>query len=295
MAFHFKEFSVDDSACAMKVGTDSVLLGAWTDFSGCSNILDIGTGCGLLALMAAQESNAVITAIDIDEDACIQAKKNFSESPWSDRLLCIPQGLEEFTVSRLASKSESGDHIADSGDYLVSSSGQVADSGDRLVNTYDHIITNPPYFINSLKSPDIGRNTARHNDGLPLKSLLEFSFMLLSDSGKLSMVFPYSDSPLLISLAAEQGFNLVRQCLIIPKEGKEPNRILLAFTKGPVESQCAPAISKVQDTSAFGDGHFTPGNRADQHKYTTLTIRDCHGKYTQEYINLTARFYLSLS
>jgi len=295
MAFHFKEFSVDDSACAMKVGTDSVLLGAWTDFSGCSNILDIGTGCGLLALMAAQESNALITAIDIDEDACRQAEKNFSESPWSDRLLCIPQGLEEFTISRLASRKDAFDSLADSGDHLAGSSGHVADSSGHMVNTFDHLITNPPYFINSLKSPDTGRNTARHNDGLPLKSLVEFSYMLLSDSGKLSMVFPYSDSHLLISLAAEQGLNLVRQCLIIPKEGKEPNRILLEFQKGQVESQGTAAINKVQDTSAFGDGHFTPGNRADQHKLTTLTIRDSHGKYTQEYINLTERFYLSLS
>lgn len=249
MAFHFKEFSVDDSACAMKVGTDSVLLGAWADFAGCSNILDIGTGCGLLALMAAQESNAVITAIDIDEDACRQAEKNFSESPWSDRLLCIPQGLEEFTISRLASRKDA----------------------------FDHLITNPPYFINSLKSPDTGRNTARHNDGLPLKSLVEFSSLLLKDSGKLSVIFPFADSPLLISLDKECSLSLSRQLIISPKEGKEPNRILLEFQKGPVESQDADAISEVQG------------------KLTTLTIRDSHGKYTQEYINLTERFYLNLS
>lgn len=248
MAFRFKQFHVDDSNCAMKVGTDSVLLGAWTDFSHCNDILDIGTGCGLLALMAAQECQAAITAIDIDEEACRQATANFNNSRWSDRIQCINRGLEEFSLNGAATTTAS----------------------------FDHIITNPPFFINSLKSPDSGRNKARHNDGLPLKSLLEYSSLLLRDSGRLSMVFPYDDSFLLISQAREFSLNLSRQLTIIPGEGKEPNRILLEFTKVP-----------------FGSSETTTLLTAD--KSSTLTIRDCHGKYTAEYISFTDRFYLKLS
>ena len=248
MAFRFKQFTVDDSNSAMKVGTDSVLLGAWADFSGCSTILDVGTGSGLLALMAAQECSAIITAIDIDEDAYLQATVNFNNSPWGDKIQCIHQGLEEYACNQTAAKAR----------------------------PFDHIITNPPYFINSLKSPDSGRNKARHNDGLPLKSLLEYSSLLLRDSGKLSIVFPYNDNFLLINQAREFSLNLSRQLIIIPKQGKEPNRILLEFTKVP-----------------FGSSETTTLLTAD--KTATLTIRDRYGKYTAEYISFTDRFYLKLA
>lgn len=238
MAFRFKQFSVDDSGCAMKVGTDSVLLGAWADYTANTRILDIGTGCGLLALIAAQESNAIVTAIDIEETACRKAAENFRQSPWPARLQCIHQGLQEFTHNRIVSKAV----------------------------PFDHIITNPPYFINSLKSPDTGRNTARHTDGLPLETLIKLSSLLLADYGKLSKVFPFSESSLLISLAADHSLNLSRLLIIIPKLGKEPNRILLELTKGSVETV----------------------------ETAELAIRDEKGHYTEEYIGLTERFYLHL-
>lgn len=238
MAFRFKQFSVNDSSCAMKVGTDSVLLGAWADYNDNASILDVGTGCGLLALMAAQESEAVVTAIDIDADACRQASENFGNSPWNNRFRCIHLGLEEFTKSHLSNH-------------------------DQL---FDHIITNPPYFINSLKSPDTGRNTARHNDELPLKTLVELSSQLLKDSRKFSIVFPFAESSLLISFATDNALNLSRQLTIIPKQGKDPNRILLEFTKGPVES----------------------------HETRELAIRDEKGHYTEEYVEMTEKFYLQL-
>ncbi len=243
MPFSFNHFFVDDSQCAMKVGTDSVLLGAWTDFSGCSMILDIGTGCGLLALIAAQQStnliaaqsNALITAIDIDEAACRQAEENFRKSTWNSQLQCIHSSLEEFTINR-----------------------------DADAPSYDLIITNPPFFINSLKSPHTGRNTARHTDGLPLDSLLACSALLLSATGKLSIVFTYADSNILINTAQKYALNPSRQLIIIPKQGKKPNRILLEFTKGPVKSV----------------------------ETTELAIRDGEGKYTDEYVKITEDFYL---
>lgn len=253
MPFRFKQFSVDDSQCAMKVGTDSVLLGAWTDYSGCSRILDIGTGCGLLALIAAQKTalqNATMKAIDIDADACSQAEENFRKSQWSNRLQCLHQGLEEFTLNRQSDNMKSADLISESKNAL-----------------FDLIITNPPYFINSLKSPHTGRNTARHNDGLPLDSLLAYSAKLLTDAGKLSIVFPYAESNIMINTAQKHALNLSRQLIVIPKQGKKPNRILMEFIKEPVESV----------------------------ETTQLVIRDGEGKYTSEYFKLTEDFYLGLT
>lgn len=234
MSFNFKQFSVDDALCAMKVGTDSVLLGAWADVEKSQQILDIGTGCGLLALMTAQRSEGEITAIDIHEASVIQAEENFKQSPWAVRLQVQHISLQNFS--------------------------------ETANIKFDHLITNPPYFINSLKSPDNGRSTARHTDELPLKSLVKLSSLLLTDSGKLSVVFPFAESQILISLAAESSLSIKRQLIIIPKQGKEPNRILLEFTKKPVKNM----------------------------KIAKLTIRDLNGKYTQEYIDLTESFYLKL-
>jgi tRNA1Val (adenine37-N6)-methyltransferase len=234
MPFNFKQFSVDDSSCAMKVGTDSVLLGAWADVEKSQQILDIGTGSGLLALMTAQRSEGEITAIDIHEASVNQAEENFKQSPWAVRLQVQCISLQSFS--------------------------------ETTSIKFDHLITNPPYFINSLKSADNGRNTARHTDELPLKSLVELSSLLLTDSGKLSVVFPFAESQILISLAAESSLSIKRQLIIIPKQGKEPNRILLEFTKKPVKNM---EIAK-------------------------LTIRDLNGKYTQEYIDLTESFYVKL-
>jgi tRNA1Val (adenine37-N6)-methyltransferase len=133
MAFRFKQFSVDDTGCPMKVGTDSVLLGAWAALENSRTILDIGTGCGLLAMIAAQRSEATITAIEIDPAAIEVAKSNFKRSLWSDRLEGICISLQE---------------------YLK----------EENPGLFDHIISNPPYFINSLKAP--GRNAA--TPGIPI-------------------------------------------------------------------------------------------------------------------------------
>ncbi|MGE5316659.1 MAG: tRNA1(Val) (adenine(37)-N6)-methyltransferase [Chloroflexota bacterium] len=261
MAFHFKQFSIDDSNCPMKVGTDSVLLGAWTDFSSASTVLDIGTGCGILALMAAQKSTAMITAIEIDTGACMQASGNFKLSPWSDRLLCRNIGLEQFNgllKNGIKPDAENNAELIFNEGLLVS---------DKYSTNFDHIITNPPYFINSLKSPVQSRNKARHTDDLPLEVLMEKTASLLANGGRLSIVFPYKESQLLISLASLHNLNLSQKLNIIPKEGKDPNRVLLEFRKGQAEK-------KVEDN---------------------LAIRDRSGVYTQEYRKLTNLFYLHLT
>ena len=130
--FSFKQFTVYHDRCAMKVGTDGVLLGAWTDVSGARDILDIGTGTGLIALMLAQRSEAHIVAVDIDEDAVKQAKENVEKSPWPGRI-----------------EVERHDICCFNSDIR-----------------YDVIVSNPPYFFNSLKCPDGQRNIARHTVGL---------------------------------------------------------------------------------------------------------------------------------
>lgn len=128
--FSFKQFTVYHDRCAMKVGTDGVLLGAWADVVSARNILDIGTGTGLISLMMAQRCNARIRAVDIDADAVEQARGNVAASPWQDRIEVELQDICHFTSETL----------------------------------FDVIVSNPPYFTDSLKCPGKQRNIARHTD-----------------------------------------------------------------------------------------------------------------------------------
>ena len=131
--FQFKQFTVRQDKCAMKVGTDGVLLGAWVDVDRCNRILDVGTGTGLIALMLAQRSEALIEAIDIDAAACEQAQENAAASPFAGRVQVAHAAFANFDNA----------------------------------HPYDLIVSNPPYFARSLKCPDQQRSTARHNDTLP--------------------------------------------------------------------------------------------------------------------------------
>lgn len=156
--FQFKQFKVYQDKAAMKVGTDGVLIGAWSKLENANNILDIGTGTGLLALMAAQRNkNAEIVAIDIDEDACQQAYENFQASPWADRLTIVHSPLQDFHSHTL----------------------------------FENIISNPPYFQYSQKSDKQSRNLARHDDSLSLNELLIHSNRLSSKNSTLSLIIPH--------------------------------------------------------------------------------------------------------
>ncbi len=198
--FQFKQFTVWHDHCAMKVGTDSVLLGAWTDFSGAANILDIGTGSGILALMAAQKApNAQIDAIDIDAAAVEQARENFSRSQWKDRITIYHQSLQEFA--------------------------------NTPTKRYDIIISNPPYFSNALKSPDKQRTTARHNDDLDLKTLFEAANQLLESTGSLNLILPVAQGRQSIDEAARLGLTCIHQTFVKPTENAVPKRSLLCFSK----------------------------------------------------------------
>jgi len=173
--FQFKEFSVNQDRCAMKIGTDSVLLGAWAnlDFNPFS-ILDIGAGTGVLSLMMAQRSPAeVIDAIEIDDNAYEQCVDNFETSPWGDRLFCYHAALQEFT--------------------------------EEIEDKYDLIISNPPFYSEDYKTEDKQRDLARFQDAMPFEHLIEAVAKLLSKAGKFAVVIPYSEEEKLISLASKSG------------------------------------------------------------------------------------------
>lgn len=156
--FQFKKFRIEQDLCAMKVCTDSCILGAYANPEGAKKILDIGTGTGLLALMLAQKSSAIIDAVEIEENAFNQARENFSHSPWKDRLNIFHDTIQDFASKRF--------------------------------DKYDFIISNPPFFSNQLKSSQEKRNIALHSSSLTFKELIGAVLQLLSRNGKFTVLLP---------------------------------------------------------------------------------------------------------
>ena len=175
-SFQFKQFTINQDRCAMKVGTDGVLLGAWATISHRPfSILDIGAGTGLIALMMAQKSDAqLIDAIEIDEDAYEQCVENFETSTWGDRLFCYHAGLDEFV--------------------------------EEIDDKYDLIISNPPFYSEDTQSGDKQRDIARSNLSLPFEELLQSVSTLLSNEGKFNVIIPFKEQEKFITMAS--NFNL---------------------------------------------------------------------------------------
>lgn len=197
--FTFKQFHIDHSRCAMKVGTDGTLLGAWATMPANGRILDIGTGTGLIAIMAAQRtSEAKITAIDIDEDCVLQAQENIAASPWPDRIEVIHSALQEFDASE----------------------------------KFDVIISNPPYFIDSQLSPDAARSTARHTTTLPFNELVTGVRRLLADEGHFSLILPPTEMERFRSAARGVMF-VVRECHVWSTPTSGVRRIMAEFQAEP--------------------------------------------------------------
>ena len=201
--FEFKKFTVYQERCAMKVGTDGTLLGAWASApADACRILDIGTGTGLIALMMAQRyPEAEVTGIDIDGEAVSQAMENANASPFSNRV-----------------------HIIQ------------ADIADYAVEPFGAIVCNPPYFVDSLTCPDPSRTLARHTGLLTYKTLIQSVKRLLKDEGMFSMVIPVDYRSQLLSEAALADLMLSKECLIKTTPDKAPKRCLLEFRKHPVIS-----------------------------------------------------------
>ena len=230
--FAFKQFTVRHDRCAMKVGTDGVLLGAWIDLNSSRRILDIGTGTGLIALMLAQRCSDVrIIAVDIDSAAVEQAQENIQASPWKNRVEVLQQDICTYHPH----------------------------------GTFDTIVSNPPYFIDSLKCPDGQRSTARHTDTLDADRLIGKVSELLSPDGSFSIILPAEQTEDLIRVADEKGLYPSRQTRVITRPGLSPKRILMEFRK----------ISTV----------FQPDE---------LVIELERHVYSEEYIALTKEFYLKM-
>ena len=194
--FQFKQFTIYQDLCAMKVGTDGVLLGAWAN--GGKRVLDAGTGTGIIALMMAQRyPNAVVTAIDIDEGAVKQAQQNVAQSPFSQQITVLHNTLQEHQ------------------------------------GEYDAIISNPPFFIDSLAGPDEQRNVARHTQTLTYTELMQAAWRLLSDEGELSVVVPFDYRKRMEDEAIFVGFFPSKVCAVKTTERKPAKRYLLSFKKHP--------------------------------------------------------------
>lgn len=203
--FRFKQFECRHFDSSMRIGVDAVLLGAWADVSG-KRILDVGTGCGVIALMCAQRnSEARVDAIDIDEASVSEARGNFESSPWSERLNVK---VADFTMS---------------------------DETD----TYDHIVSNPPYFNSGVNNADSSRLRARHEAALSPAVLLTLGAGMISDSGTISMVVPYERSSEIITAGKECGLSLLRRLDVRGHDRAPLKRSLLEFGKCGTEMSAA--------------------------------------------------------
>ena len=238
-SFTFKQFAIKQDRCAMKVGTDGVLLGAWARIAHCKNVLDIGTGTGLVALMAAQRSMADIIAIDLDADAVMQATENVAASIWANRIKVLETDARDLAASEF-----------------------------RIQNSdcsFDAILCNPPFFVNSLKSPDAARTMARHTDTLSFDELASCVARLLAPKGELSVIIPYDRAHDMTISAACQGLFATRQTIVVPVQGGKPKRILMAFN-----------------------------SEGASHTIEMLYINDAQHQYTEEYKRLVSDFYLKM-
>lgn len=229
--FRFKQFRVFHDRCAMKVGTDGVVLGAWVNLDKVQRILDIGCGSGLIALMLAQRCQTHIDAVEIDPDACQQARDNVQQSPWPQHIRVFHQSVQEYSL--------------------------------QTETQYDLLVSNPPFFVDALKTPTTQRNLARHHDSLNQDDLLTSTRRLLHPQGRLALIYPPQQAQDFEQKATEQGWFCQRKCYLQALADKPVKRILLEFARTP--SYC---------------------------EENTLVLESARHTYTDQFIALIKDFYL---
>lgn len=223
--FKFKQFTVFQDHCAMKVGTDGVLLGAWTNVNECDRLLDIGTGTGLIALMLAQKNcDAHIDAIEIDENCVLQAKQNVSRSRFEYQI----------DIQKISFQ-----------DYL-----NVAE------RKYDLIVSNPPYFQNALKSTDIYRNFARHDTTLSFTEIISESGSLLKERGRISLILPFDFKRKVIEDAINSNLFPCRITNVFPLPHKPAKRLLIELVKDEATTTCIENNLVIESSRHQYSGEF---------------------------------------
>ena len=239
--FSFKQFTIHQDRCAMKVGTDGVLLGVLAPISVGNNdslpkILDIGTGTGLVAIMLAQRTGggAQISAVEIDSEASSQAQDNVDATKWN---------IEVYNAS-------------------------IQDFTKSTDEKFDLIVSNPPYFINSLKAPDKSRNTARHTDELSFEDLVVSAEKLLAEKGRFTVIIPFSSENEFIRIADAKNLFAESLVRVVPKVGKEAKRSVITFCKVSEKNNCNTNVTEL---------------------VIETETRHC---YSEEFKRLTADFYL---
>ncbi len=233
--FHFKHFQVDDSGCAMKTGTDGVLLGAWATPAHGSRVVDAGCGSGLISLMLAQRDPSLsVTAVELDPAAAEAARLNVNASPWSDRIEVVTADLLEMSLPAPC-----------------------------------HIVSNPPFFVETLRSPDPSRALARHGDTLNVESLIDLAGRLSQADNSLlglSFIAPATSLEDILFRLSLRRLAPVRVCKVLPRPGRSPVRVLI---------ESAPDSTVTRPC-----------------EYSELLLRDSDGSPSEEYRRLTADFYL---
>jgi tRNA1Val (adenine37-N6)-methyltransferase len=225
MAFRFRQFEINDLESTMRVGTDSMLLGAWADPGDAARILDVGTGCGILALMMAQKSEAAIDAVEIDEPSARQALENFRHSPWGNRINLIRGSFQEF------------------------SSGSTG--------SYDFIISNPPYFTSSLTSHVPRKNLARHDRSLNLQDLAKGVATTLKPGGRFAVILPFQALEAATRLSASHNLHPRRCTCVHPKPGAPARRVLLEFLKDEIKPVECVDLTILDESGKFSAAYLT--------------------------------------
>jgi tRNA1Val (adenine37-N6)-methyltransferase len=202
MSFQFKQFTVEDNRCAMKVGTDGVLLGAWANVEKANHVLDIGSGSGLIALMIAQRTDAhtTIDAVEMLQEDATQATENINASPWPDKISIHNIRIQDYKPEK----------------------------------KYDLIVSNPPFFNDSLPPPSAKRKTARHTNSLSNGELLAAVTRLIATEGIFAVILPVKEGSAFITMAQFSGLYCSRQVAVYSRKGKPQERWLLEFTQTPV-------------------------------------------------------------